>query len=262
VTAAWLSSTSVVRSTSTPSGARCPLLPDRSPLHEWIAHAMRHFGRVVQEGQHAGVKPFMAKQPVPNYVAHVSAAASGAIASAFVRVPTDTVRHRVQAFLHPNTFTAVPQLLKSKGLRGFYAGFRPTLLRDVPEIAIQFATYEFLRSVLQNRSGEQLATWQHLVLGGISGAAAACFTMPVDVLKTQLQCGGKAATQLGFVRTLQQTLSEKGASALFAGMVRFVLCRNNIPTACSAPRALGTDSRTCNLPWQLSLQARGCAHGC
>lgn len=161
----------------------------------------------------------MAQQPVPDAVAHIVSAAAGAVASACVRVPTDTVRHRTQAFLHPNAFAAVPQLLKAKGPSGFYAGFKPTLMRDVPEIALQFASYEFLRSILQRRSGEKLATWQHLLLGGLSGALAACATMPLDVLKTQMQCGGKDAARGGVVKALQTTLADKGARGLFAGMV-------------------------------------------
>ena len=33
-------------------------------------------------------------------------------------------------------------IIASEGMRGLYQGLLPTLLRDVPEIAIQFALYE------------------------------------------------------------------------------------------------------------------------
>ena len=33
-------------------------------------------------------------------------------------------------------------IMASEGVRGLYQGLLPTLLRDVPEIAIQFALYE------------------------------------------------------------------------------------------------------------------------
>ena len=33
-------------------------------------------------------------------------------------------------------------IVASEGMRGLYQGLVPTLLRDVPEIAIQFALYE------------------------------------------------------------------------------------------------------------------------
>ena len=37
---------------------------------------------------------------------------------------------------------ATRSIYRSRGLGGFYAGLLPTLLRDVPEIAIQFTLYE------------------------------------------------------------------------------------------------------------------------
>ena len=139
---------------------------------------------------------------------HLGSASVGACMSALVRVPTDTLKHRVQAYLHHDIFDAVRALLTSRthpgehlvqppfaawqshmscmrsphrgiavqtrssasrlfltlpsflglslvrpdeqartitaesGVLGLYRGFWPTLLRDVPEIAIQFTLYE------------------------------------------------------------------------------------------------------------------------
>lgn len=99
-----------------------------------------------------------------------------------VRVPTDTIRHRVQAYLHPNWAAAIPQLLKAKGVRGFYAGFAPTVARDVPELVLQFAIYEGLRRVVRRfNGGAKLDTGCHLLLGGTSGAVSAVFSTPIDV---------------------------------------------------------------------------------
>ena len=174
----------------------------------------------------AGIKPWVAKRSGPDWISHMAAAAGSAVVSALPRVPGDTIRHRVQAYLHPNSFRAVPQLLKAKGLPGFYSGFRPTLMRDVPEIAIQFAAYECLRSAVQGRNqGKKLATWQHLLLGGLSGALAACTTMPIDVLKTQMQCssGAQAGSLRIACKAMQHTLAEKGPTALFTGLVCVLL---------------------------------------
>lgn len=182
----------------------------------------------------------MVRLSMPPAIAHMTAAASGAIASAFLRVPTDTVRHRVQAFLHPSTFAAVPQLFRAQGVRGFYAGFRPTLMRDVPEIMIQFAAYECLRSALTRRTKAKLATWQHLILGGASGALAASMTMPLDVLKTQMQCG--AAHGVGVIGSLRHIVAGNGPSALFTGMVRS-FCREAAARADAELLLLGSQLR-------------------
>lgn len=50
--------------------------------------------------------------------------------------------------------------------------------------------YEQLRRIVQAKTGrDKLPTWQHLLLGGASGASAALATMPLDFAKTVLQCG-------------------------------------------------------------------------
>ena len=73
---------------------------------------------------------------------HVISASCGAITSCVVRVPTDTIRHRVQAYMHPNVFESASAIVRKQGIRGLYAGFGATVLRDVPEIALQFSLYE------------------------------------------------------------------------------------------------------------------------
>jgi solute carrier family 25 S-adenosylmethionine transporter 26 len=63
--------------------------------------------------------------------------------------------------------------MATEGIAGLYHGLLPTLLRDVPDIAIQFTLYERLRKALERRRGvTKLRTWEHLILGGFSGAGA------------------------------------------------------------------------------------------
>ncbi len=62
-------------------------------------------------------------------------------------------------------------IVAKEGVLGLYHGLLPTLLRDVPDIAIQFALYERLRKALERRRNvTKLRTWEHLILGGFSGA--------------------------------------------------------------------------------------------
>lgn len=85
--------------------------------------------------------------------------------------------------------------------------YLPTLLRDVPEMAIQFSVYETLRKLVMNRrGGQKLYTWEHLLLGGVAGAAAACCTMPMDFVKTRQQCGQR----LGVIALVQLVHANDG----------------------------------------------------
>lgn len=147
---------------------------------------------------------------------HFISASCGAVTSCIVRVPTDTIRHRVQAYIHPNVFKSATQIVQKEGIRGLYAGFMPTLLRDVPEIAVQFSLYEKLRHmVAERRVNKKLQTWEHLILGGFSGAVAAIVTMPLDVVKTTIQCGTRKCSTPD---ALIQIYGDKGMKGLFAGM--------------------------------------------
>lgn len=175
---------------------------------------------------HPGTKAHLETKEWNSWAKHLTAGAVGAVTSAFVRVPTDTIRHRVQAYLHPTVIHAVPELVRAKGISGFYSGFLPTIVRDVPEIALQFGMYEALRGAVQwhtarsgAEAGGKLPTWQHLVLGGAAGAFATSVTMPIDVIKTTLQCGGKAARLTGPWRTFTDLCTHNRAG-LWAGMVR------------------------------------------
>ncbi|KAK9840744.1 hypothetical protein WJX81_001695 [Elliptochloris bilobata] len=146
---------------------------------------------------------------------HVVSASAGAVVSAFVRVPTDTLKHRVQAYVLPDVFRGARSIVANEGMGGLYSGLLPTLLRDVPEIAIQFTLYENLRRLVERRRGvAKLRTWEHLLLGGLSGATAASVTMPLDFAKTVLQTGGTQPIQQVFANAVR----DKGVGGLFAGM--------------------------------------------
>ena len=73
-----------------------------------------------------------------------------------------------------------------------------------------------LRHVVSaKRADKKLHTWEHLILGGFSGAVAAIATMPLDVVKTTMQCG----TQKRSVQaSLMWIYQDKGVKGLFAGM--------------------------------------------
>lgn len=161
-------------------------------------------------------------------LSHVMAASTGAVVSALVRVPGDTLKHRVQAYFHPNCWAALQAIVREEGVAGLYKGFSATLIRDVPEIAIQFTAYEaFRRAVVRRRGEEKLPTYEHLLLGGAAGALAASCTMPLDYIKTVVQCGRPEP----IFQVLQNTLAAEGPRGLFKGMGPRVLMTTTMSAA-------------------------------
>lgn len=156
------------------------------------------------------------KTSLPPGLVHVASASVGTIAASIVRVPADTLKHRVQAYMHANVFEAFQVILAREGISGLYRGFLPTLMRDVPEIAIQFGIYEKAREIVQQRRNvDKLSTPEHLMLGAFAGAVAATCTMPLDLVKTRQQCGSGA---LAIHRIIMQVHAESGYGGLLAGL--------------------------------------------
>lgn len=97
-------------------------------------------------------------------------------------------------------------------------GYVPTLMEDVPDMAVKFAVYETMRithaSLYDNR---QPSTLEDLVMGGAAGAAAAAATTPLDVIKTRMMVSASSRPTL--VSATQSVLAEGGGmKAFFRGV--------------------------------------------
>lgn len=141
---------------------------------------------------------------------HITASAAAAAVSAIIRVPGDVLKHRVQAYVYPSVGYAARDVYKREGLRGLYCGLGATLLRDVPEIVIQFSLYEMLQHwAHQACQGEGAGrpsspVLSHpVLLGAAAGALSAGLTTPLDAVKTQLQCQGVCSPASALVAIIQ-----------------------------------------------------------
>jgi solute carrier family 25 protein 39/40 len=82
-------------------------------------------------------------------------------------------------------------IIQQEGSRGLYRGLAPTLWRDVPFSAMYWLCIERFREMWKEREEEAPTplhqTGQAFVNGAVSGMIAACFTTPMDVVKTRQQ---------------------------------------------------------------------------
>lgn len=97
-------------------------------------------------------------------------------------------------------------------------GFLPTVLEDVPDMAVKFAVYEMMRGVhARLRNGRPANVAEDLVMGGFAGAAAAAATTPLDVLKTVMMCS--ASSRPTIVTAAAGIMKEgKGLKPFFRGV--------------------------------------------
>ena len=80
-------------------------------------------------------------------------------------------------------------------IRGFYSGFTPLALREIPFSQIQYPAYEMLKKVSIKAiafktglaaSALEVPAYVNLVNGCIAGGVAGYLTNPFDVLKTKI----------------------------------------------------------------------------
>lgn len=115
----------------------------------------------------------------------------GALGSSIVKVPAAVCIRSVQANVYPNVVVAARQITSAAGPRGLFTGYLPTLLEDVPDMAVKFAAYETMRTMhrrLTGRPQEEAAAVADISMGLIAGAVAAGATTPLDVVKTRMMC--------------------------------------------------------------------------
>lgn len=99
--------------------------------------------------------------------------------SILVSYPLDVVRCRLSAQndttskLYTGIFNCLKVTYQQEGFRGLYRGLIPTLLGIAPYVALNFTTYEYLKtSALQLSQSNELGVIVKLSLGAISGTFA------------------------------------------------------------------------------------------
>ncbi|KAH7621882.1 putative S-adenosylmethionine carrier 2, chloroplastic [Nannochloris sp. 'desiccata'] len=146
------------------------------------------------------------------------AGATAALGSSVVKVPLAVCIRSVQAGVYKNVFHAGKSIVNAAGVRGLFTGFLPTVLEDVPDMAVKFAVYESLRKLHINmRDGRPANIAEDLIMGGVAGAAAAAATTPLDVVKTVMMC--TASSRPTLISAAKSIMREgKGMKPFFRGV--------------------------------------------
>eukprot|EP01083_Nonionella_stella_P038830 105573_1 len=152
---------------------------------------------------------------------YATSAAIGDMAACCFKVPCEGVKQQMQAGHHKSSVGAVQAIYRSAGLRGFYAGFMSTVLREVPFDMIQFIQYEVMKTKYRRHYGEKPSTAAVSVIGAIAGGVSALLTTPIDVVKTRLMTqntlSGSPRIYNGTVDCFRKLYAESGYSVFFRG---------------------------------------------
>jgi solute carrier family 25 (mitochondrial citrate transporter), member 1 len=162
--------------------------------------------------------------------------ASGLTEAILVVTPSEVCKIRMQSQYHSlmdasqlahrkyrNVVQTATLVVREEGLSALYKGLIPTMLRQGLNQAVNFTAYNAAKNWLLNwQNTRELAPWQALVLGGVSGGMGPLVNNPLDVVKTRLQkqvvVPGKPAKYTGLVQACGLIAKEEGVLALWKGI--------------------------------------------
>jgi len=127
-------------------------------------------------------------------------------------------------------FHVITSVYKTDGMRGLFRGAPIALFGITPYNAINFATFDMLKTRYLPPSSDPYFTWINLLLGGIAGGTAALATYPTDVIKRRMQLQGvgrelvKELPQYnGAIDCVRVVLRTEGIVGLYRGLTACLL---------------------------------------
>ncbi|PRP79774.1 mitochondrial substrate carrier family protein B-like [Planoprotostelium fungivorum] len=138
--------------------------------------------------------------------------------------PLDVVRVRLAVSAKTGEYNGIlhciTSIIRHKGFTGLFSGIWPTLMGIIPYAAVNFATYEGLKTLVQPEG--DLSVTQKLFCGGLAGAIGQTIAYPLDVVRRQMQTAGlKDVHDFAHRNTfsaLKSILHNEGAIGLFRGL--------------------------------------------
>lgn len=109
---------------------------------------------------------------------------------------------------------AITMIGKEEGMKGYWKGNLPQVIRIIPYSAVQLFAYEFYKKLFKGKDGE-LSVVGRLMAGACAGMTSTFVTYPLDVLRLRL------AVEPGH-RTMSQValsmLKEEGLASFYKGL--------------------------------------------
>ena len=150
--------------------------------------------------------------------------------------PFDAVKQRMQMAGSPykGVLDCARTVYRTEGIGAFYRSYTTQLTMNIPFQSLHFATYEYLRELLNPRGTYDPMT--HMLAGAGAGAVASAVTTPLDVAKTLLNTqetvvvrgdGARSPGALhyinGMVEAVKTIYTEKGLAGFGKGMSARIL---------------------------------------
>lgn len=145
---------------------------------------------------------------------------SGLIGSALAN-PTDVLKVRMQASdqARESLRWHIRSVYNSWGLKGFYTGLQPTIIRAMLLNGTQLATYDHTKHFILNHGYMQEGKAAHFVSSFMAGLAVAITTSPADVVKTRvMNVNPKDPAYTGVINCVLKIIKIEGPMGFYKGV--------------------------------------------
>jgi len=161
-----------------------------------------------------GLKKVLEKQsPLHPFIPGIGASIARTVSVTLI-TPIELVRTIQASGVAKSSTFLLENLYRQRGIPGFYLGLRATLFRDVPYTFIYWQSYHMMKDQVLPEGIQSLGSMASVfTAGSISATAAAIFTHPFDVLKTNQQVNIREIALLTATPAVPSTLSSAAASA-------------------------------------------------
>ncbi|KAJ0962528.1 hypothetical protein J5N97_027650 [Dioscorea zingiberensis] len=158
---------------------------------------------------------------LPKDLALFSAGAMAGALSKTVTAPLDRVKllmqtHGLRASGSKGIgfLEAIALIHKEEGIKGYWKGNLPQVIRIIPYSAVQLFAYETYKKLLKGKNGD-LSVIGRLVAGACAGMTSTLVTYPLDVLRLRLavEPGCRTMSQVAF-----NMLREEGIASFYCGL--------------------------------------------
>ncbi|CAO3695621.1 unnamed protein product [Umbelopsis ramanniana] len=170
-------------------------------------------------------------QKVTTKATFLAGLGAGVTEAVMVVTPMDVIKIRLQAQRHSmadpldipkyrNAGHAAYTIVKEEGVSALYKGVTLTALRQATNQAVNFTAYqEMKKAAAVYQKLDELPSYQHLVLGGVSGAMGPLSNAPIDTIKTRIQKSNEPGSGWHRFKTVTTEIyTKEGYMAFYKGL--------------------------------------------
>jgi solute carrier family 25 oxoglutarate transporter 11 len=146
--------------------------------------------------------------------------------AALVRMQADRTFPPEQRRGYKNGVDAMFRMAREEGLKGFFSGASPTVIRGLAVNIGMLVSYDYFKLWLKPYADTTTQT-NKFAAGALSGWTAATVSLPFDFIKTRLQkmkpAPDGSVPYTGFLDCCKKILAAEGAGAFYQGYFTYVI---------------------------------------